>query len=447
MSFGPTGIPEDAYLPSKRGRRAKGEDVDDSTLRRLRAEVEAPVGDISIVFTDIKGSTLLWETYPDAMRAAMKLHNDVMRRQLRLIGGYEVKTEGDAFMVSFPTATSALLWAFAVQSQLLEVQWPAEVLNSAVGKETFDNDGNLIYRGLRVRMGIHWGNPLCETDPVTRRMDYFGPMVNKTSRISSVADGGQMAVSQDFISEIQRCWEAFPDPDRSSSTGSDETFENDLYAQTIRRELNSLSLQGYEIKDMGERKLKGLENPEFIYLMYPHSLAGRIYLQPRLQIDTEEAECKLIPAHRIEDPLCRNLNLQLTIEPGAVWALWGISQRLEMLCIRLEEGPGSNLRPPHSEMLEKMKNGAGEVTDQFLIGFMSHLVARTEVCGSLPQIPFPIFLNLPPSSCPIVKEKRLTRNSPQSRLSVFANSPRTPKICPCSSFGSRLSRWTKCLRI
>lgn len=383
MSFGPM-VPDDSYLPSgKRGRRAKGEAVEDSMLRRLEAEVQAPVGDISIVFTDIKGSTLLWETHQSAMRAAMKLHNEVMRRQLRIIGGYEVKTEGDAFMVSFPTATSALLWCFAIQAQLLEVQWPSEVLNSAVGKEVYDNDQNLIFRGLSVRMGIHFGNPVCENDPVTRRMDYFGPMVNKASRISSVADGGQIAVSADFISEIQRCWEAFPDSERSVSTGSEDTFDSDIFAQAVRRELNSLSSQGYEIKNMGERKLKGLENPEVIYLMYPHSLAGRMYFQPRLQNDPQDGEeANKVAAGQSKLPMTREPNAQLAIEPEALWTLWRVSLRLEMVCSMLAEGQGATLKPPQYTVLDRVQSTGGEITDELLVGFMTHLTTRVEVFWS-----------------------------------------------------------------
>lgn len=385
MSLGPSSLIDEAYFPTKRGRKTKGETVQDSMLRRLDDEVQAPVGDISLVFTDIKGSTHLWDAFPSAMRAAMKLHNEVMRRQLRIIGGYEVKTEGDAFMVSFPTATSALLWAFAVQTQLLEVQWPSEILNSAVGREIFDNDRNLIFRGLSVRMGIHWGNPVCENDPVTQRMDYFGPMVNKASRISSVADGGQIAVSTDFITEIQRYWEAFPDSDRNCSTGSEDTYENDLFAQTVRRELNSLSLQGYGLKDMGERKLKGLENPEIIYLMYPHSLAGRMYYQPHLQIDKPEdvgeAKGNLVhaPEAKADEAPPKEWVTKLAVEPESVWSLWKLSLRLEMLCTQLEEGPGAPLRPPNLEMMEKTKVMGGQVSDEFLIGFLTHLVTRTEV--------------------------------------------------------------------
>ncbi|OBT52235.1 hypothetical protein VE04_07934 [Pseudogymnoascus sp. 24MN13] len=161
MTLGPTSVLDDVYLPNKRIKRTK-EAVEDSMLRRLEAEVQAPVGEISVVFTDIKGSTALWENNQSAMRSAIRLHNEVMRRQLRIIGGYEVKTEGDAFMVSFPTATSALLWCFSVQSQLLEIQWPSEILNHTIGKEVVDADSNLIFRGLSVRMGVHFGTPVCE---------------------------------------------------------------------------------------------------------------------------------------------------------------------------------------------------------------------------------------------------------------------------------------------
>ena len=387
LSLNPLLVAEDGYQPSRRTKK-RGETVEDSGLRRLQAEVDAPIGDVSIVFTDIKDSTLLWETYPNAMRSAIKLHNEVMRRQLRIIGGYEVKTEGDAFMVSFPTATSALLWSFAVQSQLLEVQWPSEVLTSALGQEIFDNDHTLIYKGLRVRMGIHWGTPVYENDPVTRRMDYFGPMVNRTARISGVADGGQITVSSDFVSEIQRCLETYTDHDRSGSTGSEEAFENDILGQSIRRELRSLSSQGFEVKDLGERKLKGLENPEYIYLMYPHALSGRIHHQQQLADD----ERAIMPT---DEGLTVRKTTHLSIDTDTVWSLWSVSLRLEMLCSSLEEGDKRNgfaLQPPETALLERVRDRGGEVTDRFLINFLCHQVSRIEVRVScLPSSLFVLF--------------------------------------------------------
>jgi adenylate cyclase len=395
MSMGPTGVLDDIYLPSKRGKRTK-ETVEDSMLRRLEAEVQAPVGEISIVFTDIKGSTQLWENHQSAMRSAIKQHNEIMRRQLRIIGGYEVKTEGDAFMVSFPTATSALLWCFSVQSQLLDAAWPAEILNHPAGKEVYDGENNLIFRGLSVRMGIHFGTPVCENDPVTRRMDYFGPMVNKTSRISSTADGGQITVSADFISEIQRCLETFSETDRNGSTGSEDTYDNDMLSQAIRRELRSLSSQGFEVKPMGERKLKGLENPEYIYLMYPHALAGRISYQPLLGVDVAEAEAnkekekeKADAAEaaegapeQVSDPEAEgdySDSLIRTIDPQVVWSLWKSCLRLETLCEACGDGVMKPFEEDYTELINKLTKRGTRVGDEILVNFMRNFVLRTEV--------------------------------------------------------------------
>lgn len=370
MSLYPSGIPDEFHYPAKQRKRVKG-DVQDSSLNRLEAEVPAPTDKPSIVFTDIKNSTNLWEMYPSAMRSAIKLHNEVMRRQLRRIGGYEVKTEGDAFMVSFPTATSALLWCFSVQTQLLEVNWPSEVLNSVSCQEVFDKENNLVFKGLSVRMGIHYGDPVSEIDPVTRRMDYFGPMVNKASRISAVADGGQITVSADFISEIQRCLETYQETDRNGSTGSEDAFDDDATAAQIRRELRSLSSQGFEVKEMGEKKLKGLENPEYIYSLYPHALAGRIEYHnqdPRVPNDGADKPATLQPGS------------DLGFDPEMIWSLWKVSLRLEMLCSSLEEVSGSGLQPPETELLERMKQRGGEVTERFIFNFMEHQVSRIETC-------------------------------------------------------------------
>lgn len=383
MSLYPSGIPDDTQvLSTRRGRKAKG-DVLDSSLNRLEAEIPAPTGNVSIVFTDIKNSTTLWEMYPSAMRSAIKLHNEVMRRQLRRIGGYEVKTEGDAFMVSFPTATSALLWCFAVQMELLDVSWPSEVLNSMSCQPIYDKDGALIFKGLSVRMGIHFGDCVSETDPVTRRMDYFGPMVNKASRISAVADGGQITVSSDFISEIQRCLENYQDTERNSSAGSDEAFEDESFAAAIRKDLRSLTSQGFEVKEMGEKKLKGLENPEVVYSLYPHALAGRIEQHQQHERRDEGPDKPAILAPGGE----------LSFDPESIWALWRVSLRLEMLCSTLEEVRGPGLQPPETELLERMKSRGGEVTERFLINFMEHQVSRIEVSMTLPH------LTRPPGIC------------------------------------------------
>lgn len=413
MSMGPSGSPDD-YFTAVKGRRRGRDNVGDSKLARLDQEVEAPMGEVTLVFTDIKNSTILWETYPIAMRSAIKMHNEVMRRHLRIIGGYEVKTEGDAFMVAFPTVTSALLWCFTIQSQLLEVQWPQEILSSVHGEEVQDADGQVIFRGLSVRMGIHWGQPVCETDPVTKRMDYFGPMVNRAARIESVADGGQICVSSDFIAEVQRLLESHIETDRSGSAGSEDALNDDAMSAAIRRELRSLSSQGFEVKDLGQRTLKGLENPEYIYLMYPHSLASRLVVQQqKAEAESRAQNAKDKGNENNDQHATKARNSELTIETDNVWDLWSVSLRLEMLCSTLESRENTTLKAPETAMLERMRERGGEITDRFLVNFVEHQISRIEVS-------FAFFTPLP----------QRVQNTPLTRLCVLTDlhlHPRAPQ--------------------
>ncbi|KAK7893023.1 hypothetical protein LTR67_007261 [Exophiala xenobiotica] len=382
------GLEEGAIFPSSRKARRKGETlVGDSRLARLE-EPQPPIGEVAIVFTDIKNSTALWEVLPVPMRSAIMMHNELMRRQLRIIGGYEVKTEGDAFMVSFPTVTSALLWSFSCQSHLLELPWPQEILETVHCQEKLDSDHNVIYRGLSVRMGIHWGQPVCDLDPITRRMDYFGPMVNKAARVSAVADGGQIAVSSDFITEVQRTLEAYADDDRRDSVGSDDTVNEDPLSGQIRRELRQLSSQGFEVKDLGETKLKGLENPEFLYLMYPHSLAARLSIPPgaesKVQLGGEAPAAgdeKGQPGALGKDSALKDLQLD------EVWKLWDVALRLEMLCSCLEAPERAvGLHKPELSLLTRMKERGGVQTDGFMMNLLEHQVTRVEACATTLQL-------------------------------------------------------------
>lgn len=267
---------EDMLLNSSliKKRRDKSLLPEDSSLARLGGEIDPPVGDVVLVFTDIKNSTLLWETFPIAMRSAIKLHNAIMRRNIRIMGGYEVKTEGDAFIVSFSTVTSALLWCFNVQAQLLDADWPSEILDSDSNYIT-DSNGQVIFRGLSVRMGLNYGTPVFETDVITKRMDYYGPMVNRTARISAVADGGQIAISSDFLSEFKKL-EAAHDSVLTHRRSIAEAYGDEIAGSILDRDMKILKVTGYKIQELGELKLKGLENPELVSVIYSSQLEGRM---------------------------------------------------------------------------------------------------------------------------------------------------------------------------
>ena len=251
----------EAYATTSKKRGGKKADIQDRTIARLDFEVPPPVGHLCLVFTDIRNSTQLWETNA-GMPTAMRLHNNLLRRHLRLCGGYVVKTEGDAFMCSFPTTLAALWWSLAVQVQLMHEPWPSEILECEEGKEVWDSDGNLIARGLSVRVGIHCGVPVCEPDPITKRMDYFGPMVIRAARISGHAAGGQIMCSADVVREINA---------RVTETGPDTEYSEIQPPHAIE----AIRRMNIKVIPVGEIKLKGLEIPEMVSLIYPGSVAGR----------------------------------------------------------------------------------------------------------------------------------------------------------------------------
>jgi adenylate cyclase len=56
----------------------------------------------------------------------MEMHNNILRENLKLTGGYEVKTEGDSFMVAFHSPVSAVWWCLFAQEALLNANWPSK---------------------------------------------------------------------------------------------------------------------------------------------------------------------------------------------------------------------------------------------------------------------------------------------------------------------------------
>jgi len=176
--------------------------------------MKPPSGIVSFVFTDIQNSTFIWESCPSAMSEALQMHDKVLRENIRKYSGYEVKTEGDAFVVAFQTSLDALAWCVSVQLDLLNVHWPDDVLAVEPPIEVKGDVGEWIqlFIGPRVRMGIHQGKSSCKRNPVTYRMDYFGPEVSIASHVSSSAYGGQIMVSDSVKDAVSReDWKAkFP---------------------------------------------------------------------------------------------------------------------------------------------------------------------------------------------------------------------------------------------
>ena len=133
---------------------------------------------VTFLFTDIEGSTQLWETYPDQMRVALARHDALVRTAIESNSGAVFKTIGDAFCATFNSAVDALAAVSVAQLAISEEAWPAQVK-------------------IKVRMALHTGN----VD--TRDNDFFGQTVNRVARLLSVAHGGQVVVSETSYQLVQ----------------------------------------------------------------------------------------------------------------------------------------------------------------------------------------------------------------------------------------------------
>jgi predicted ATPase/class 3 adenylate cyclase len=173
-----------------------------------------PTGTVTFLFTDIEGSTALWEQYPDAMQAALARHDALLRRGIEGSRGHIVKTTGDGVFAVFGAATDALAACLTVQRVL---QDPAATLANAEPAAS-DRPPPVT---LRVRMGLHTG--VAEL----RDADYFGAALNRAARIMSAAHGEQVLLSA-------------------------------ATAELLRAQLP----QSVVLREMGEHRLKGLLNPE-----------------------------------------------------------------------------------------------------------------------------------------------------------------------------------------
>ncbi len=126
---------------------------------------EGPSGTVTFLFTDIEGSTRLWEERPEEMRAALAEHDSLLSAAFEAHGGYVFATGGDGFAVAFARAANGV--AAAAEAQTALAGHPM----------------------IRVRMGIHTG------EAQERDGDYFGPAVNRAARLMAAGHGGQVLVS------------------------------------------------------------------------------------------------------------------------------------------------------------------------------------------------------------------------------------------------------------
>ena len=130
----------------------------------------APTGTITLIFTDIEGSTRQWESHPEAMRDALRRHDDLLRTAISQHRGYVFKTIGDAFCAAFGDADDAVAAVLAMQLALAAESWPDGI-------------------ELKVRAALNTG------EAEFRDNDYFGQCLNRVARMLAAAHGGQTIIS------------------------------------------------------------------------------------------------------------------------------------------------------------------------------------------------------------------------------------------------------------
>ena len=171
-----------------------------------------PVGTVTFLFTDIVGSSTLWEAQRDAMRISLARHDALLRRCIEQHGGYVVKTTGDGFHAAFGNASDAIEAAIAGQKAINAEPWSEAA-------------------PIRVRMALHTGAA------ELRDRDYYGPTVNRAARLAALGHGGQTLLSQ---------------------------VSHDL--------CRDLAPSGVTFKLLGEHKLRGLTRSEAVYEVCHSSL-------------------------------------------------------------------------------------------------------------------------------------------------------------------------------
>ena len=149
----------------------------------LRPGDEVSIGQVTLMFTDLKGSTALYEQIGDA--AAYHLVRDhfaFLAEQVRLHEGAIVKTIGDAVMAAFADPIHAVKAALAIQAR--------------VARFNAEHAGQM---DIAIKLGLHKGPCIAVT--LNERLDYFGGTVNMAARLQGRSEGGDVILSQALLAE------------------------------------------------------------------------------------------------------------------------------------------------------------------------------------------------------------------------------------------------------
>ena len=164
-----------------------------------------PHGTVTFAFTDIEGSTALLKRLGDGYGEVLSAHRRLVREAFTEHDGVEIDTQGDAFFFAFPRARDAVAAAARVQRDHVAYEWPHDTT-------------------VRVRIGLHTGEPTIGEE------GYLGLDVVRAARLSGVAEGGHV-----------------------------------LLSETTRALIGSKLPEGVSVYPVGERHLKDIDEPERVF--------------------------------------------------------------------------------------------------------------------------------------------------------------------------------------
>lgn len=226
-----------------------------AALSMARPAVPAPVGAIALVRTRVIGGRDLWDSDPEATSEAMRLAGALLSRLLGDHRGYEVRSDGDGMLLAFPDALTAARWCMDAQEALQRAEWPARLLACANAAELRDEEGKLLARGLRIGMGVHYGEPEATFDPRTERTDYAGDDLAWVRKVTEISQGGQIVLTAEAWASVEEVGAGLLDAD---------------------------------VQDLGCHRFAGREEAARLYQILPWSLSNRTFdsLQTGVELRT-----------------------------------------------------------------------------------------------------------------------------------------------------------------
>ncbi len=241
----------ESYLAEELG-VAPSRELQDLELRILEQDDSLSVGvstpvthRLAFLVTDIEGSTSRWDRHPQAMAAALTIHDAILREEVERAGGRVFKHTGDGILAVFPDAVAAAAAAESIQNRVVRANW------GEVGE-------------LRVRIGVDTG------EAEERGGDFFGPPLNRAARLCAIAHGGQVLVSS-----------------------------------AAEREVTATAPAGLQIRHLGEVNLRGMANPERVAQLVFVGLPADF---PELRLDAGSAldgrsDLLSLPGYEVRDRL------------------------------------------------------------------------------------------------------------------------------------------------